>query len=52
MKNKNLLKLKNVVFFFKGEYVAPERIENIYIQSKYIAQVFVYGNGYKVIELI
>ncbi|CAF4656619.1 unnamed protein product, partial [Rotaria socialis] len=30
-----------------GEYVAPERIENIYIHSKYIAQVFVYGNGYK-----
>jgi len=36
----------------QGEYVAPERIENIYIHSKYIAQVFVYGNGYKVIELI
>ena len=31
----------------QGEYVAPERIENIYIQSKYIAQVYVYGNGYK-----
>ncbi|CAF3955405.1 unnamed protein product [Rotaria sordida] len=31
----------------KGEYIAPERIENIYIQSKYIAQAFVYGNSYK-----
>ena len=34
----------------QGEYIAPERIENIYIQSKYIAQVFVYGNSYKVKE--
>jgi long-subunit acyl-CoA synthetase (AMP-forming) len=36
------------VSFRQGEYVAPERIENIYIQSKYVAQVFVYGNAYKV----
>lgn len=33
---------------FQGEYVAPERIENIFIQSRFVAQVFVYGNGYKV----
>ncbi len=40
---------KNIENFdFQGEYVAPEKIENIYIQSKYIAQAFVYGNGYKV----
>ncbi|CAF1513106.1 unnamed protein product, partial [Rotaria sordida] len=30
-----------------GEYIAPKRIENIYIQSMYISQAFVYGNSYK-----
>jgi len=38
---------KHIFKLAQGEYVAPERIENIYIQSKYIAQVFVYGNGFK-----
>ncbi|CAF4515790.1 unnamed protein product [Rotaria socialis] len=38
---------KHMFKLSQGEYVAPERIENIYIQSKYVAQVFVYGNGYK-----
>ena len=42
---------RSVDSFFQGEYVAPERIENIYIQSQYVAQVFVYGNGFKVIEM-
>ncbi|CAF4520865.1 unnamed protein product, partial [Rotaria sp. Silwood2] len=31
----------------QGEYIAPERIEIIYVQSKYVAQAFVYGNSYK-----
>ncbi len=31
----------------QGEYIAPEKIENIYIRSKYVAQVFVYGNSLK-----
>ncbi|CAF1488004.1 unnamed protein product [Adineta ricciae] len=38
---------KHMFKLAQGEYVAPERIENIYIHSKYIAQVFVFGNGYK-----
>lgn len=38
---------KHMFKLAQGEYVAPERIENIYVQSKYVAQVFVYGNGYK-----
>lgn len=38
---------KHMFKLAQGEYVAPERIENIYIQSKYIGQVFVYGNGFK-----
>ncbi len=48
-KYENLKKTnKKILILFQGEYIAPERIENIYIQSKYVAQVFVYGNGYKV----
>ncbi|CAF1078128.1 unnamed protein product [Rotaria sp. Silwood1] len=38
---------KHMFKLSQGEYVAPERIENIYIQSRYIAQAFVYGNSYK-----
>jgi len=38
---------KHMFKLAQGEYVAPERIENIYIHSRYVAQVFVYGNGYK-----
>ncbi|CAF0999009.1 unnamed protein product [Rotaria sordida] len=38
---------KHMFKLSQGEYIAPERIENIYIQSKYIAQAFVYGNSYK-----
>ncbi len=46
-KNEDLDRLKSFNYF-QGEYIAPERIENIYVQSKYVGQVFVYGNGYKV----
>jgi len=38
---------KHMFKLAQGEYVAPERIENIFIQSRFVAQVFVYGNGYK-----
>ncbi|KHN80059.1 Long-chain-fatty-acid--CoA ligase 5 [Toxocara canis] len=30
-----------------GEYIAPERIENVYVQSKLIAQLFVHGESLK-----
>ena len=35
-------------FFFQGEYIAPEKIENTYIRSSAVAQVFVHGNSLKV----
>ncbi|UJR31657.1 hypothetical protein I4U23_019138 [Adineta vaga] len=38
---------KHMFKLAQGEYIAPERIENIHVQSQYVAQVFVYGNGYK-----
>lgn len=28
-----------------GEYIAPEKIENVYIRSPFLAQAFVYGDS-------
>lgn len=30
-----------------GEYIAPEKIENIYVRSQYVLQVFVHGESLK-----
>jgi len=38
---------KNIFKLSQGEYVAPEKLENIFIQSPYIAQCMVYGNSLK-----
>ena len=32
----------------QGEFIAPEKIQNVYLRSPFIAQVFVYGNSFKV----
>lgn len=40
-------RVKNIFKLQQGEYIAPEKIENLYVRSKYVAQVFVYGNSYK-----
>ena len=31
----------------QGEYIAPEKLENIYIKSEWLAQVWVYGDSLK-----
>uniref|UniRef100_A0A0M3IWR9 AMP-binding_C domain-containing protein n=1 Tax=Ascaris lumbricoides TaxID=6252 RepID=A0A0M3IWR9_ASCLU len=38
---------KHIFKLQQGEYIAPEKIENIYIHSKFIAQLFVHGESLK-----
>lgn len=39
---------KHIFKLSQGEYIVPEKIENIYIKSQYIEQVFVHGESLKV----
>jgi long-chain acyl-CoA synthetase len=40
-------RVKNIFKLQQGEYISPEKIENIYIRCKYLAQIFVYGSSFK-----
>ena len=41
------LSLSLSLSFPQGEYLAPEKIENIYIISRYVAQAYLYGDSLK-----
>ena len=36
---------KNIFKLQQGEYIAPEKIENIYVRCKYITEAFVDGHS-------
>ncbi|CAH3141514.1 unnamed protein product, partial [Pocillopora meandrina] len=35
-----------------GEYIAPEKIQNVYLRSPFVAQAFVIGNSFKIINKV
>jgi len=40
-------RVKNIFKLSQGEYVAPEKIEQIFTQSKWVSQCFIYGESLK-----
>ena len=40
-------RLKNIFKLSQGEYIAPEKLENVYVQSEFIQQIWIHGDSFK-----
>lgn len=38
-------RVKNIFKLSQGEYIAPEKLENVFIQSDFVAQAWIYGES-------